>query len=105
MTHLRHSKQNLGLGVLFSLALLSACSPEAPTGDLMMMEEWKAELMAADRAFNEATAREGASGWVSFFSEEGAMVSEGVGEIRGKEAIHSRMELVSSPKVGPARLT
>jgi ketosteroid isomerase-like protein len=92
MTRRDHRNQNLGLGFLVSFALLLACSPEARTGDPTMMEEWKAELLAADRAFNDATALEGASGWVSFFSEEGAMVSEGIGEIRGKDAIKARME-------------
>jgi ketosteroid isomerase-like protein len=56
------------------------------------MEAWKEELMAADRAFRDATALDGANGWVSFFSEDGAMIAEGIGEIRGKEAIYSRME-------------
>jgi len=56
------------------------------------MDSWRAELMDADRAFNEATANQGASGWVSFFAQDGAMISEGVGEIRGHDAIETTME-------------
>ena len=56
------------------------------------IETWKAELMEADRAFNDATAEFGADGWVSFFSDQGSMVQEGVGEIRGLEAIRGLAE-------------
>lgn len=80
----------LWLGLL--LFLSSSCSPEPYPADASMMESWKSDLMAADRAFNDATARDGATGWASFFAEQGAMISEGVGEIRGRESILSRME-------------
>ena len=57
-----------------------------------MVDAWTAELMVADRAFNEATTTLGAPGWVSFFAPDGAMISEGVGEIRGVEAIAATMK-------------
>ena len=48
--------------------------------------------MEADVAFNHAVANEGAAGWVSFFSPDGAMISQGAGEVRGHAAIQGAME-------------
>ena len=44
-------------------------------------------LIEADRAFDAAVASGGAEAWASFFAEDGAMVSEGRGEIRGRGEI------------------
>ncbi|MGW8264841.1 MAG: YybH family protein [Longimicrobiales bacterium] len=74
------------------LGHLTGCRGAPTPEDRGTIDSWRAELMAADRAFNEATANLGASGWASFFAPEGAMISEGVGEIRGPAAIETRME-------------
>lgn len=74
------------------LGHLTGCGTAPTTEDRGTIDFWRAELMDADRAFNEATANLGASGWASFFAPEGAMISEGVGEIRGRAAIETTME-------------
>ena len=79
-------------GPLLLLALLQGCAGPAEAPDAQQMEAWKAEIMEADRAFDALTAQEGADGWVSFFSDAGAMVVEGVGEVRGTDAIRQMIE-------------
>ncbi len=88
----------LGTGFMNAFGLLSGCTtPEEGTGtDAPRQATWESELMAADRAFNDATARLGTEGWVGFFAPDGAMISQGVGEIRGPEAIRARMEAAFS---------
>ena len=49
-------------------------------------------IRAMLRAFNQATAERGAAGWVSFFAPNGSMISAGVGEVQGAEAIQATME-------------
>lgn len=62
---------------LVSVAAAACAAPEpAPPAD-------PGVIMEADRAFDAAVAEGGADAWVSFFAEDGAMVQEGVGEIRG----------------------
>jgi ketosteroid isomerase-like protein len=51
----------------------------------------EASLLAADRAFNEATAADRVEGWVRFFAEDGAMFPQGRPPIRGHEAIRNLM--------------
>lgn len=78
--------------VMVALTGLAACGPEATgRGEPVESSVLEAELMAADRAFNVATAESGVEGWASFFAEDAAMVQSGVGEIRGKEAIFATM--------------
>jgi ketosteroid isomerase-like protein len=48
------------------------------------------ELMEADRAFDQETARTGVEGWVAAFAENGVMLRPG-GEVRGHEAIREIM--------------
>ncbi|HPQ16330.1 MAG TPA: nuclear transport factor 2 family protein, partial [Bryobacteraceae bacterium] len=45
------------------------------------------ELMEADRAFDEATAAEGAEGWLSFFADDAVMLPAGSDVVVGKKAI------------------
>lgn len=75
-----------------SVGLLLGCGGGYDAPDAQQLEAWKAEIMEADRAFDAATAEQGADGWVSFFSETGAMVVEGIGEVRGPEAIRKIIE-------------
>jgi ketosteroid isomerase-like protein len=82
---------------LLALApLLLGCGASEDTDVMGTVETWKAELIEADRAFNDATLEFGADGWVSFFSHQGSMVQEGVGEIRGLEAIRAVAETAFS---------
>ena len=49
-------------------------------------------LMAVDRDFDEATARDGVEGWVSFFADDGIMMPAGQGLVVGKTAIRRFVE-------------
>jgi ketosteroid isomerase-like protein len=44
-------------------------------------------LIEADRAFDEATAKEGVEGWVSFFADDAVMLPAGSDIVVGREAI------------------
>ena len=55
-------------------------------------ERWKGELIQADEAFSETIGREGLSRWGSFFTSDGSVIREGVGEIRGVDAIQASMD-------------
>ena len=73
------------LGVAMAACAAGAC---ARTGDTAAMRQ---AVMDADRAFEEATLRRGAEGWVSFFAADGQQfhargVSSGVAEIRRRMA-------------------
>jgi ketosteroid isomerase-like protein len=77
---------------LTALALVVGCGTAPGPPDPALLIAWEEELMAADRAFNEATSKNRAAGWVSFFAEDGAMISAGMGEIRGTDAIRATMQ-------------
>jgi ketosteroid isomerase-like protein len=71
--------------------VLSACGSElAPD---------PAQLMDADRAFDSAVAEGGSAAWVSWFADDGAMIQEGVGEIRGHSAIGEAMASLDNPNI------
>jgi ketosteroid isomerase-like protein len=72
--------------------LIAACADRPNPPDAGTMSAWESEVMEADRAFNQATSERGAAGWVSFFAPNGSMISTGVGEVRGTEAIQAAME-------------
>lgn len=70
--------------------VVAACSQG---GEVVMdTERFEAELIAADRAFDQATHEGGADAWSSFFEVDGSMIQAGVGEISGREAIRQSME-------------
>ncbi len=83
------------VGAALVAALAAACGPQAPppTGG----SAFELELMAADRAFNEATQARGAEGWVSWFDRQGAMIQQGRGEIRGLDAIREAIAAIDDP--------
>lgn len=56
-------------------------------------------LLEADRAFYAAVAEGGADAWASWFTEDAAVVQEGVGEVRGREAIRALMAWLDTPGV------
>lgn len=60
--------------------------------DSTRIESWKRELIEADQAFSAAIAGEGLGRWSSFFTEDGAVIREGVGEIRGADAVQASMD-------------
>lgn len=67
--------------VLAGAMWLTGCAPPgAPPADA-------AVLMEADRAFNDDVSRGGSAAWAQWFAEDGAVIREGTGEIRGREAI------------------
>jgi ketosteroid isomerase-like protein len=76
-------KSRLG-SITFLAMVLAACSSAPdPTAEME-------SLMEADRAFNRATAANGAAGWVSSFAEDGVMFRAGE-LVRGHEAIGEMM--------------
>jgi ketosteroid isomerase-like protein len=86
----------LGVG---ALALLLTLAPAACGGEPADRggSAFELELMAADRAFNQATQAQGVDGWVAFFDAQGAMIQPDVGEIRGLEAIRGAMGGLDDP--------
>lgn len=68
-------------------------SAPAPVG----AAAFEAELMAADRAFDEATRTRGSAGWVSFFDADGAMIQANRGEIRGLEEVAEAIRALDDP--------
>jgi len=55
-------------------------------------------LMQLDRDFDDMTSKSGVDGWVSYFAEDGVVVTS-KSDIKGKEAIRSEMSKVFSLKV------
>jgi len=49
------------------------------------------QLLAADRAFDQATAEKGIDGWVSFFAANGSMLAGDEPAVTGPEAIRAFM--------------
>jgi len=70
--------------VVMVLAMLEACAPRPD------VEALRAAVMDADRAFNDATARRGVEGWVSYF-EPGGQQFHARGVSVGTDAIRRRM--------------
>jgi len=83
--------------LLLALAWIPAACGDGP--EPADPQELRSTLMEADRAFNQATQERGVEGWVSFFAEDGALIGEGVGEIRGTEAIREAVAYLSDPAV------
>lgn len=88
----RSTFRRVGAWPLAVVPVLMSCAGEGAkedeTADIGAITEG---LMEADRAFNRATAERGADGWVAFFADDGAMIAQGVGEIRGQPAIRAAM--------------
>ncbi len=72
----------LTLGVFF-LASWALGAPE-PTGE-------REQLLAADRAFDQATAEKGIEGWVAFFAPNGSMLPGDDPPVSGPDAIRQFM--------------
>ena len=72
--------------------LLVGCGQQYPPAD-------PAELIAADSAFDVAVSERGSEAWVEWFTDDGAIVREGVGEIRGTEALQAALAGLDEPGV------
>ena len=86
--------------VLAAAMVSSACGSDA--ADLGMDVEAPADpavLMEADRAFSAAVAGGGSEAWASWFTEDGAIVREGDGEIRGRADVQAAMASLDAPGV------
>jgi ketosteroid isomerase-like protein len=70
--------------VFGAAALVVACNVG------VRLERDRQELVAADRAFSDATTERGADGWVDYFAEDGVMVIEG-GLVTGHDSIRALM--------------
>ena len=66
----------------------AACRPDGPD---------PTELMDADRAFAAAVAGGGADAWTAWFATDGAMLQDGVGEVRGAAAIRDAVAYLDRP--------
>ena len=78
-------------------ALLAGCGRGSNDDETPRGGAFELELMAADRAFNEATQARGSSGWVSFFDPGGSMIQANRGEIRGLDAIGEAIAGLDEP--------
>jgi uncharacterized protein (TIGR02246 family) len=65
-----------------------------PTAE--QLDGWKDEIRAADQAFSDAMQRDGLSQWSSYFAPDGAVVREGEGVVRGREAIQEPLDAALS---------
>lgn len=87
-------RRGVVLALMLATTFSTGCGPgEAPGGG----SAFELQLMAADRAFNQATQAQGAAGWVAFFDPQGAMIQPNVGEIRGLEAIRGAIGGLDDP--------
>ena len=71
--------------------MLAACG-ESGGDEAATIEGWKQELLRADEEFSATIASEGLSRWGSFFTTDGAVIRQGIGEIRGVEAVQASMD-------------
>ena len=55
------------------------------------------ELIEADRAFNDSVTAGGSDAWVSWFTEDGALIRAGVGEIRGHDQLRAAVAYLDDP--------
>lgn len=75
------------------LVLLAGCADPSAAPDASV-------LMRADREFAADVAGGGADAWAGWFADGGAMIQEGTGEIRGRDAIRSAVAWLDRP--GPS---
>ena len=81
----------------------SRLAPGSEAGMGAMGEEYGSsapdgsDLMEIDRRFSEAVAEGRSRAWAEWFAEDGAMVREGVGEIRGRGAIREAVAYLDRP--------
>lgn len=82
-----------------AMALVAACAPEVQQPDSPPVSSPVSPdvLLAADREFAADVAEGGAQAWASWFAEDGAMVQENVGEVRGRAAILDFMAPLDDP--------
>lgn len=81
-------------GLVVSLTFLVAvyaAAPAAGGGPGVDLAAERAAVAAVDREFAAATAKGGATAWTSYFAEDGMMLTDGGGAIRGREAIQKAM--------------
>ena len=91
----RRTIMNQGAMALALLAITAGCGGDPgadPSDREALMEQWRAELIQADQDFADAIGQGGLALWTSFFTEDGAIVQEGVGEVRGTEAMQAAMD-------------
>ncbi len=69
---------------------LAGCAAEAPPANPNV-------LMEADRAFDAAVAEGGSEAWGGWFAEDGALVQEGRGEIRGRIQVREAVAFLDIP--------
>jgi hypothetical protein len=88
---------DLTLCLALASVLVAGCGRGPADGEASGGRAFELELMAADRAFIEATRSRGSSGWVSFFDSQGAMIQADRGEIRGLDPIGEAIAALDGP--------
>lgn len=78
-----------GLGLAVLLLCGSGCATLRTAPSQAAIAEQS--LLAADRAFARAMEEHGAEGWASFFADNGEMLVNGGGVVRGPAAVRERM--------------
>jgi len=88
------------LALVLGCALPSCGVGNEPPSQNELIDAWKAELIEADQAFSDAVDQEGLDRWPEFFTDDGAMIQEGTGEIRGTDAIRAAMGAAAGAVTG-----
>jgi ketosteroid isomerase-like protein len=81
------------LTAIVGLSWSAGCAPASdPPSDPTV-------LMEADRAFAAAVAEGGSEAWASWFADDGSMIREGEGEVRGRTEIRNAVAALDQPGV------
>lgn len=75
--------------ILLLFLLVAGCMPSQQTGNL---EQWKAEIVAVEQAFNDMAQEEGLVKAFEFFAAEDGVIRRSKTIIQGKEAIRKWYE-------------
>ena len=67
-------------------------------------ESLRKSLLQADLGFAHEVALRGTEAWVETFADDGIMLSDGGGTIRGKEKIRAAMAALGDPRKSPGKV-
>ena len=88
---MRPRSPTAALALVVALGCADGAPDEAPSEP--------ATLLQADREFADDVADGGADAWAAWFAEDGAMIREGTGEIRGRAAIRDAVSYLDQPGI------
>jgi len=79
---------------LLTSFLIFGCQPSQIEGDI---EQWKAEIVAVEKAFNDMAASDGIDKAFEFYAAEDAVIKRNQEIIKGKAAIAERIKSSTRP--------